>query len=509
MVKKHNIPAIMRRLGLPLALTALIMAACNKKDEPQEIDYAAAQSVAVTKFSIKPNAKVMKDLDSVYFSIDLDHKVIFNADSLPLGTEIDKLVPLITYPATVGKAEIVMTGGKTRTGTVDYTANPSDSIDFTGDVKLTLSTSEGDLSQTYTLKVNVHKSVADSLVWDKEAVAPLPSRFPSPAEQKTVAAGEETVTLVKESNGEYTVARCKNPADGKWTKSQVSPEFTPDIRSLAAVGNTLYILSSDGTLYSSADYGMTWSATDVTWSAIIGEYNSTLLGISGPASAPLFDIYPRPQGFTPTSLPSDFPTDGLSNFTSLTSSWAAAPTGFMTGGARDGHTLRQTWAYDGSDWAKISNTPLPAMTNALIVPYFCYRKTNTSWIQTEYSVWLCMGGTLADGSINPTLYISFDNGVNWKKADQLMQYPDFIRPGYSADAVIRTTPMSADLGAHWKTRAPQRRSPQMRLHYFVDGTDVQWECPYIYLFGGHDSQGRLNDEIRRAVLARLTFAPIF
>ncbi|MDE6558760.1 MAG: hypothetical protein K2K29_02600, partial [Muribaculaceae bacterium] len=179
-------------------LAVVLIGACNSKDDPKEgIDYQAAQSVAVTKFAISPNARVMENLDSVYFSIDLEHRVIYNADSLPMGTRIDKLVPVITYPATVGSAEITMTGGTTRTGTVNYITNPSDSIDFTGNVSLKLTSIDGSLTASYRLKVNVHKCQGDSLMWDKEALAPLPSRNGSPKVQRTVSAGDKVYTLLQ------------------------------------------------------------------------------------------------------------------------------------------------------------------------------------------------------------------------------------------------------------------------------------------------------------------------
>ncbi|MDE6235658.1 MAG: hypothetical protein K2M56_07920 [Muribaculaceae bacterium] len=501
MVKKHYIYTLLGVLAL--------LGSCNSKDEPEKIDEVLAPSVAVTKFSIQPNKDVMENLDSVYFSIDLEHRVIYNADSLPVGTKVDKLVPLIVYPAGVSSAEITMTDGQTRTGTVDYVTNPTDSIDFTGKVFLSLANADKSLVMTYQLKVNVHKWVGDSLMWDKEAVAPLPSRKASPRNQKTISTADRTLSLIEEADGSYTLSSCATPADKAWTRNELTLTFTPQVRTLTACGNTLYLLDTDGKLHSSADQGKQWTDCSVTWQNIIGGFNDELLGISGSKSAPEFDIYPRPGGFSPYALPSDFPTEGLSQFNTYSSKWAAEPIGFFIGGVRDGKTSYHTWAYDGDNWAKISNTPLPAMKDALILPYFSYMKTSTSWIQTEYSVWLCMGGILADGSVNKTLYISYDNGVNWRVASDQMQCPDFVKPGYSADAVIASTDMEADLNDSWKKIAPLRRVAQMRLSYEIEGDDISWKCPYIYLFGGFNDRDQLNDEIRRAVLARLTFTPIF
>lgn len=486
-----------------------LLGACNAKEEPEKIDAEIARSVAVTKFSLHSDSKVMDGLDSVFFSIDLAHGVIYNADSLPMGTKINKLVPIITYPASVSAAEIIMTGGETRTGTVDYKTNPSDTIDFSGNVELRLTSAGDGLEMSYRIKVNVHTCVPDSLMWDKEAVASLPSRMAAPVAQRTLPVGNGIISLIEESDGSYTLASCKTPSENQWTKKPLALSFRPQIRTLTACGQTLYMLSEQGVVMTSGDNAETWTQTNLQWLNIIGEYDGTLLGITGDSDSPMFDIYPRPDGFTPYLLPADFPLAELSAFNTFSSKWASKPDGFFTGGQRNGNISAATWAYDGENWAVISNTPLPPLKGASIIPYFSYRKTTSAWIQTEYSVWLCMGGIRSDGKVNDVLYISYDNGINWRRASDLMQYPSFVKPGYQADCIIWQSPMEADMNAAWKRIASAKKSPQMRLKYNIDGDDITWDCPYIYLFGGTNDAGTLNSEIRRAVLARLTFAPIF
>lgn len=489
-------------------LAAVAMSSCNSK-ESDEPSYEPAESVAVKNFSIAPNARVMADLDSVYFSIDLARGIIFNADSLPKGTAIDKLVPVITYPSTVKKAIIKMEGGTTREGTVDYTESPTDSIDFTGRVTLTLSTADNLLSHTYQIKVNVHTMVADSLMWDKVAVSQLPSRLSAPREQRTVSYGDKVYTMLRESDNSLTLATCDNPADNNWSRQTLNLPFTPALRSLTASDDALYILSDSGLLYRSAD-GANWTSTSTVWHNIIGGFGNTVTGIYTDGNGEyMHDIYPRPQGFTPTVTDPEFPVDGISDFYTFSSKWSTDPIGFFVGGSRAGVLSGATWSFDGSNWACTSNTPLPALESPLLIPYFNYRKTATSWLQTEYSVLLCLGGRLPDGSINPDIYISYDNGVNWQKASSLLQLPEYIAPVVNADAVIRTTPMSASLDAYWKDLDTKTPRDVKRIQYFVDGSDVDWDCPYIYMFGGHPADGNLQDEILRAVLARLTFSPLF
>lgn len=507
-VKHYSVHHTLRAF-LPVVVLAgsTILAACNAKEDEAPA-YEPVPSVAVTKFVLSSNSKVMENLDSVFFSIDLDRGIIFNADSLPKGTPVDKLVPVITYSSGVKKALIKMTGGSTREGEVNYTDSPTDSIDFTGKVTLTLSTADDALTRTYTVKVNVHKMVADSLMWDRTAVASLPSRLPSPKEQRTVSYGDKVITLIRESDNSLTLASCLNPSDNNWEKTELALPFEPALRSLNATDDSLYILSSSGELFSSSD-AEGWVSTGFVWHTVIGGYGSQLLGIIRDSSGGFaHDIYPRPEGYSPVAVSPDFPVEAMSQFNSFSSKWASTPIGFFIGGRRGNTLSGDSWSYDGTSWANTSNNPLPPLENPLIIPYFNYRKTSTSWLQTEYSVWLCIGGRMADGSVNPSMYLSYDNGVNWMKADSLLQLPDYIHPSVKADAVIRNTPMSARLDAYW--RSSRTELPKgARISYFVDGTDVEWDCPYIYMFGGEDSQGRLRNVISRGVLARLTFSPLF
>ena len=84
---------------------------CNK-DSDSEV-FQSPANLAVTAFNLKADTK-NPGLDSAYFSIDLEHGVIFNADSLRKGTKIDKVVADITFSGTVSEAVIEMKGGTTR-----------------------------------------------------------------------------------------------------------------------------------------------------------------------------------------------------------------------------------------------------------------------------------------------------------------------------------------------------------------------------------------------------------
>ena len=181
----------------------LAVSACNEKSTTLTMD--EMPNMAVSAFSLSADSK-NPGLDSAYFSIDLERGVIFNADSLRKGTDISKVVAKITYPDVVDRAIITMSGGSTRTGEIDYEKTQTDSIDFTGEVTLTLGVSKFNVEKVYRLKVNVHKEDPDVLAWDEMAFASLPSRKGTPRRQKTVETQGKAVSLMEETDGTYTLA---------------------------------------------------------------------------------------------------------------------------------------------------------------------------------------------------------------------------------------------------------------------------------------------------------------
>ena len=315
----------------------LATVSCNEKTEEVEI-YLTPSNVAVTAFSLNTDDKVMENLDSVFFSIDLENGVIFNADSLPVGTKIDKLVTSIKYSSYVTKATLKMEDGQTRTGEVDYLTSPTDSIDFTGKVTLTLSTDNDQLSREHRIKVNVHKEKTDSLVWGDRAMSKLPSRHDSPRNQKSLDFNGKAISLIEENDGTYTFASSDNLFDGIWQKAAVTFPFTPDVRSLCATTSNLLILDIEGKMYQSAD-GFSWTATGETWAGMLGAYLDTAIGLKNGSQGLEYAQYPH-KNLNVTQIDPEFPISGYSNFVILANQWTSSPVGFFAGGTRTDGTLQ-------------------------------------------------------------------------------------------------------------------------------------------------------------------------
>ncbi|MDE6339228.1 MAG: hypothetical protein K2K97_05520, partial [Muribaculaceae bacterium] len=228
----------------------------------------------------------------------------------------------------------------------------------------------------------------------------------------------------------------------------------------------------------------------------------TAVGIKAEGEALIYAQYPI-KDLNVTTIDPDFPISGVSNFEILANKWTSSPVGFFVGGVTaTGSLSNATWAFDGYNWIKLSAGGVPHLRGTSLIPYYGYRFTTSSWTQTEYPVWMVIGGTLNDGTLNRIVYISYDNGVSWSKGSEQLQLPEDIPTMTECDNVVETRRLDANLSDAWK------KSVRSDHNIEIDGDIISWDCPYIYLIGGFDPDGRLYNTIWKGVLARLTFTPV-
>ena len=140
-------------LLLGMMISALAMS-CNEDSDDAYEEYVISNSTAITAFNLNADDSVLANLDSVHFTIDISKRIIYNADSLPRGTKITGLTINASFPTTA-TCKIVQEAGTVRPDSIyDYTT--TDSIDFTGNVKLRITAADG-TEVDYQVKVNVHQ----------------------------------------------------------------------------------------------------------------------------------------------------------------------------------------------------------------------------------------------------------------------------------------------------------------------------------------------------------------
>ena len=474
---------------LTVVFATIVFAACND-DEPTTSTSTISYNAAVKSFNFAEDDSVVANLDSVFFSIDQKRCLIYNADPLPYGTNVNKLIPVITTMSSVSLAELtVQRVGKSDT-VYNYLENSTDTIDFTKPVKLRLVSLDGTSERNYTIQVNVRKQKADTLMWSRAERTPLPSLFDVPNEQHTTATATAVYCLTRYQQ-QYCLAVSKLNENvdgglGQWQSQYVTFGFTPDANSFTATDNALYILDSEGNLYFSAD-GLQWQAAGEKLHYIYGAYHSEIVA-SRQESDGSWSVGTFPCGIF-RALPAGMPYEKTSNSVVYGFEMTPRQQLIVVGGRLlDGSLSQDAWGFDGKAWAKISRRRIPvALHSATLVPYYTVSVAN-DWTTTRFATMLLIGGQLEDGSLSRTVYVSSDFGINWSEASEQMQLPEHVPAFYGAQAVV----VESTLHANSRVSRPIE----------------QWQCPYIYLFGGLNANAATYNTMWRGVISRLTDKPI-
>lgn len=518
----------LKKVAIYLAVASLTAGFASCNDKSVENETILAGSAMVSEFSLR-ESKALPGIDSVFFTIDQKGMRIYNADSLPLGTRVNALVPSVTTRGASSVEFIVSRPGRPDT-IYNYLEENMDSIDFSSEneIKLRIVSIEGQATSLYKVSLNVHKVKGDTLVWRRLDRSTLPSRFQMINEQHSAATADQYYCLTRYQS-DYCMARATNPG-GTWVYATPQFDFDPDLDSFNATADKLYILDRQGKLYESADNGVTWTATGRTWSYIYGGYGKRLIGSSNATGRWRHVEYPAA---TESDIPAGFPVRNTSQSVCRSFEMSSSQQMIVVGGRfADGSLSADSWGFDGKTWAKIGRTPVAprALENMVLVPYFTVRTDSASWVTTSRSVLMAMMGNTADNKLNDTIYVSYDFGMNWTKADKLMQHGNALPARTMAQGFVYNERIYADqsqnktavtpLGRGWKTIG-QPSWTQVRLAdenlygpvftgemvYATKPID-EWDCPYIYLFGGKDSSGQTYNTLFRGVIEWFRFRPL-
>lgn len=252
-----------------LLLASFTLVSCLSSNET---DYSEYQDCDITAFSVGDIATVRHTLskagedstytqtlsgDSIKWEIDQINGKIYNLDSLPVGTNVTKIVATISANGLVARDSI---------GELKYFGSGSDSLDFTKPVKFRViayaNANKGDYNsnyRSYDVEVRVHQVDPDVWTWDSISSA---TSFPGAA----FTTGQKAVELdnkiyVFGTNGsQVSVASSDNGTS--WSTAQALTGISSiDYATVLADANNhkFYGKAADGTLCVSSD-GIAWAA---------------------------------------------------------------------------------------------------------------------------------------------------------------------------------------------------------------------------------------------------------
>ena len=121
-------------MAMTLSSLSVLVSCNNKEKDDDTYTYSTStQTTLVTGFALQADAEVLANLDSVHFTIDYDNGLIYNADSLPVGTDISALKVTVNFLNTIHSAVFNITGATYQSDTtINYTTSMTKSLDFTG-----------------------------------------------------------------------------------------------------------------------------------------------------------------------------------------------------------------------------------------------------------------------------------------------------------------------------------------------------------------------------------------
>lgn len=184
-----------------------------------------------------------------YYNLLIDqlNHVIYNPDSLPLGTDITR----ITF-SSIGSDGIV--AYRTKSG-IDSIFASTDTLDFTDPRTFVCYSSNYESKQLYTVKINVHQVDPDKFCWTKIGAF---DEFKNLNEQKAIVKDNTIYVFgIESTTNKSIVLTSPTNKDITWKKSEIT-DIENIIPSSIQLFNNKFYTVSNAKLMQSPD-GITWT----------------------------------------------------------------------------------------------------------------------------------------------------------------------------------------------------------------------------------------------------------
>lgn len=403
-------------------ISCLFVATCiitSCLDE-EVVEYEASSNSSITAFSISDietqyNAVIDgKDtilIDTVIgtdypFTIDQQAGLIYNEDSLPIGTDISKVVVDITAD----------TYGIYIVASTDSLWEDTDSLDFSSPIQFKVLSETGVFGRTYVAKINVHKQVPDSMVWTK-----INSNFsPEIQAQKAVFANNNIYVFAEQTS--QVAVTSFNIQTNEWTTLQtIDIPTKADYSSVMIWGNKFFILA-ENKLYTSEN-GINWTLveTEQTFGQLTANVHLTSYQklIATNQDNQYIESKDGINWDTYETIPEGFPTKNIS-FASfpLTTNPSLSRTIVMGENKDSESPSNLAWTQLGSehDW-----TALSIEANQ----YYCPNLENPTMIYYNNQLYAFGGPAKNNTDIKAfsRFYSSIDDGITWEEKTENVMFP--------------------------------------------------------------------------------------
>lgn len=442
---------------------ALFLSSCLNSDDQE---YEIPKDCQITSFSVKNDSILGVKVDTVKFVIDQVNGRIFNPDSLPFGTEVEKVI--CTVSVATGTYTIEVTQDALPDSTFFW--NREDSLDFSKPVKFVTAAYDGITKKVYNAQINVHQVVPDSMSWElyDSSVLGFPVK-----EQKVVTWGEDNneyyymyVQGTDASKG-YSLYSSSVSDAKSWTEMTLNGLPAGEVRlsQMTEYEDALFVPTTKGALYCSVN-GQDWTLVEQNYSVktLLGaieavndgslkqpSFLSAIVDNNGVLSfASLNNLKEWQLG---EAVYDNFPVTGFGSLASYSTSSKQNNLTVVAGKDKNGKLLNSAWStMNGYQWVLLTD---------IESDYFDKRE---GVMLSAYDDKFCLiGGIGESNKAFKDIYFSIDRGVTWTLSDTLTVMPeDYKARGFASVLVDKENFMlifggkennnANDLDQIWKGR---------------------------------------------------------
>ena len=343
------------------------------------------------------------------FVINQNEALIYNPDSLPVGTDVRKVVVNI----------IADTYGVYIVAENDSLWEEGDSLNFERPVQFRIVSETGTLGRIYTAKINVHQQEPELLSWKK-----IESNFHANIKKQKAVYAHHCIYVFAEQASQVTMTRANLDKDGtSWSElEEIDIPVKADYASAMVWGEQLYILAEND-LYTSSN-GLNWEKVNTAqkFSKLLANIHTS--NVQKLIAADMENHYIESEnGMDWTQydeLPANFPEKNIS-FASypLTTNPDISRIVLKGSNPVETDTTVVTWTLLDQEhtW-----TALTIDSENHLSPNL----ENPSMIRYEDQLYTFGGQGQDDGLIKPfsMFYVSKDNGITWSPVTSNMTFPE-------------------------------------------------------------------------------------
>ena len=346
------------------------------------------------------------------FVINQNEGIIYNPDSLPVGTDVSKVVVDI----------VADTYGIYIVAENDSLWEEGDSLDFRTPVQFKVASEMGTFGRTYTAQINVHQQDPELLSWQK-----VENNLSTAIQEQKAIFLNGSIYIFAEQESQVALTKS---TDGKsWSPLEaINIPVKADYSSVIAWENQLYIVAAQN-LYSTID-GTTWTKveTEQTISQLLActsnKHTSKLIGVD--SESYYIESEDGKNWARYDKLPSDFPKAGFQfvNYP-LDTNDKISRTILMGNNEEVADTTTTIWMQIDTehDWTALS---MDVETNA------CPNLENAALIHYNNCIYTFGGEGQKNGKLDAfsTFFKSVDNGITWEAVTKNMFFPEEFKNLY-------------------------------------------------------------------------------